>query len=107
MIQMPADRFSFAVRVCREIDLGSVFGFFADSAQDVSPAADRDVFQVKIIADIHTELAFRQVADMSLGRFDLVPFSEVFADRFRFRGRLDNDQFLFGGCHDDSSLRMG
>ena len=99
MIQMPADGFPFAVRVCREIDLGSVLGFLPDPAQDIAAAADCDVFQFKVMIGINTELTFGQVTDMALGGFHFIAFSQVTPDRLCFGGRFHNDQFLFCRCH--------
>ena len=100
MEQMPADRFTFTVRVCREIDLGGVLCLFADPAEDIAPAADRDVFQVKIMIDVNAELAFWKITHMALGRFDFISFSEIFPDGLGLCGRFDDDQFLFCGRHD-------
>ena len=96
---MPADGFPFAVRVCREVNLGSVLGFLADTAQDIAASPDRDVFQIKVMIDIHTKLALGQIAYMPLGGFHLISFSQILADGFGLCRRLHDNQFLFVGCH--------
>ena len=81
---MPADRFPFPVRVCREINLGGVSGFFTDFSEDFPAAADRYVFQVKIMIHIHAELTFGKITHMPLRGFHLISFSKIFTDCFGF-----------------------
>ena len=99
MVQMPADGLSLAVRVCCEVNLGSVAGFLADAAEDVAAAADRDIFHFKVFIRIDAELTFREVANMALGGLDLIAFAQIAADGFCLGRRLDDNEFLFCGCH--------
>ena len=96
---MPADCLSFAVRVCCKVDLGSVFCFLADPAENITASTDSDVFQIKIMININTQLALGQITYMSLGSFNLISFSQIFSDGFCFCRRFNNDQFLFHGRH--------
>src|ERR1043166_3516155 len=44
------------------------------------------------LLDVDAELLLRQVHDVADGRADSIAPAEIFADRLRFRGRLDDDE---------------
>ncbi len=93
--QMPADGFPFAVRVsCKEYFV-RIFRIPPQLAQKLAFAADGDIFGFKIILDVNTQLAFRQIADMPHGSLNFIAAPQKFADGRSFRGRFHDNQIFF------------
>jgi hypothetical protein len=60
---------------------------------DVALGFLRDhVVRLEVVLEVHTELALRQVPDMSIGGTDGVVTAQVLLDRLRLGWRLDDDQ---------------
>ena len=55
-------------------------------------AADGDVLRLESMVDIDTELALRQIPDVTYGRLHREVFSQVFADGDRLGGRFHDYQ---------------
>ena len=100
--QMPADGFPFTVRVSCEIYFVSSLRIFTKFAQKFPLPADRNIFGFKVIFKIDTQLAFRQVTDMTHRSLNLIVAAQEFADRSRFCRRFYNHQIFFpcflGSC---------
>ena len=94
--EMPADRFAFAIRVGRDVDVGRVLGGVLELLDDLLARLDRFVLLGEVVVDVHAELALRQVADVAHRRDDLVVAPEILVDGLGLRRRLDHDQCF---CH--------
>ncbi|MNI26159.1 hypothetical protein D3C73_798460 [compost metagenome] len=64
MRQMPGNRFTFAVRVSRQIDFFHFFAGVFEFFQNRALAADRDILGIEIILYFYPDLTFRQISDM-------------------------------------------
>ena len=114
--QVPRNRLSFTVFICREVEAGRVLDHRPELFQVLLLLGRHDVEGFEVLFDVDAELrpfltlepgryfAGRawQVADVSYAGFDAVVRAEVFADRSRFGGRFDNHDggafLLLGHC---------
>ena len=95
--QVPADGFSFTVRVCCEIDVVGFLRLLLQILYRVCLVLGNDIGRFKIIFNINTEAVLaldREIADMSLAGNDGIVFSEIFGDRLGLRRRLYNYQIF-------------
>ena len=58
---MPRDGFSLSIRVGCQIDFRSILGFFFQFFDDISLPADGDVLRFKVVINVDSQLAFRQI----------------------------------------------
>ena len=65
---MPADGFSFAVRVRCEVNLVRFLHFFPKFCENIAFSANCDILWFISVLDIDAELRFGKVANMSLTR---------------------------------------
>ena len=63
---MPGDCLSLAVGVGSQIHFIRFFRLFSELGEDISFSSYGDIFGLVVMFDIYTELAFGQVADVSL-----------------------------------------
>ena len=96
VLDVPADRFAFAVRVGRDVDVSGIFGRVSQLLDDLLARRNRLVLFRKLVLDVHAQLALGQIADVSHRRDDLVVAAQVFVDRLRLRRRLHHDKCF---CH--------
>ena len=99
LAQVPGDGFPLAVRVGCQINFRSGARFLADAGQNVSAAANGNVFQCKVMIHVHPDLGLGQVAHMSLGGFHLVALAQILGNGARLGGRLHDNQFLLASSH--------
>ncbi len=89
---MPGNRFAFAVRVRRKVDLLGLFGLGTELLQELSFALDRYVLRRKIMRNIDPEAVFRQILDVPNGCLHRKTRPEIFFDRSGFCRGFNNDQ---------------
>ena len=65
LLKMPGNRFSFAVRVGREINFICLLHRLAKSCQHISLSADGYIFRLKIMFGVKSHLTFRKITNMS------------------------------------------
>ena len=92
--QVPSNRLPFAIGVGRHKDLGRVLRSVLQFLEDLLATRDDFVRRLESILDVHTELAFGQIADVAHRGDDLVVLAEIFIDRLRLCGRFDHHQCL-------------
>ena len=102
--KMPRNRFSLAVRVRREKDAIGFLRFLLDAFQYVSASAKRDIFRFERMLGIDAELRFRQVAHVSVARYDLELAAQKLPDCFCLCRRLNDHQRVFRFCHIETPL---
>ena len=89
--QVPGDRFSFAVFVSCENDARPLsWRAFGDFRRPV-PLFRDDIGRLKVVLYVDADLAFREIADMAVGRFDDKILADEFADRFCLGGGFNDD----------------
>jgi hypothetical protein len=91
---VPGDRFTLAVGIGREVDVFLALRCLAQFGDDLPFAVNHLVVGREVFLEIDPELALRQVDEMSDRRLHLVVATEVFGERPRLGGRLDNDEML-------------
>ena len=91
--QVPADRFTFAVRVRCEEDLIRFLDFLAEFCQNISLSPDRDVLWLVVMLHIDPQLGFREVADMAVARIHHIGRAEEFFYGLHLCRRLNNNKF--------------
>jgi hypothetical protein len=89
---VPTDRFTFTIRVGRDVDLIRVMRGFLDLGQRLFLAGDRNVLRSETLLDVDAELFFREVADVTDGRFHAVAAPEVLAQGLRLARGLHDDE---------------
>ncbi len=90
--QVPGDGLAFAVRVrCEEDGVGVLDGL-GDGIDVLRVAVDDLVLHAEVVVGIDGAGLRHEVADMAVGGQDLVVLAEVFLERLRLRGRLDDEQ---------------
>ena len=85
-LEVPGDRFALPVRVRCQIDAVRLFDQLAQARQELSLAADRDVFGLIIMFDIDAHLTLGEVAYMSVGRRHLIRGPQKLLDRLHLGG---------------------
>ena len=95
---VPGDRLTLAVEVGREEDEIGALGRLLDLVDLLAPVVVDDVLGLELVVDVHAELALArvlgQVADMAVGREDLVIGPQVPLDGARLGRRFDDDEVL-------------
>ena len=96
--QMPGDRFSFAVRICCEIDaFGSLSGFL-EVIYVGSLLFGDDVLRRERILDIDAHGALGKITDVTFGCGDDISFGKHLGEGVGLRRRLYDHQIVFR-CH--------
>src|SRR4029453_7473401 len=90
--QMPADRFSLAVRVGGDEDRLGVLGGVLELLQDLLAAGDYLIRGLEAVLDVDAKLALGQIADMAHRGDDLVVPAQIFIDGLRLGRRFDHNQ---------------
>ena len=90
--QMPADGFTFPLRVRRDVNISDIFRGALQLRDHFLAGGDRLVDRRKAFVDVDAELALRQIAHVSHRRDDFVVAPEVLVDRFCLRRRFDDDK---------------
>ena len=104
LLQVPGDGLPFPVRVGGEIDgVAAVRGVLELVHQGLL-ALDLDIVGLEIVLDVHAQGALGQVAQVAHAGLDQIFISEVFADRLRLGGRLDDHQIGCSMCHGKTSM---
>ncbi len=98
--QMPPDRFAFAVRVGCDVNVGRLFRGALQLRDNLLSCSDWLVGGSEPFVDVDTELALRQIADVSHRREHLVVASEILVDCLCLRRRFDDDERF---CHGNLS----
>ena len=98
---MPGDRLALAVRVRCEIDDVAVLGVFFQLTDQLALVADGLIDRFKIVFDVHAELAFGQIAQMTHAGLDHIVLAEIPLNGFRLRRGLNDHQMFL--CHAYSS----
>ena len=80
--QMPGDRFALPVRVSRKENLVGFLYFLSERCQDLSLAADCNIFRFVIIRRVKTELALGKIPHMTRGSHNHIAGAKEFTDRF-------------------------
>ena len=88
---MPADRFSFTVRVGRKDQASGLFRFVADRLELLRLVRIVLPGHGKTVIRVDRSILWRKVADMSVGRQHLEIRSQIFLDGLGFGGRLDDN----------------
>ena len=94
--KMPRDRLALAVRVRREHHDIDVLDGLRDGVDVLRVALDQLVLHLEIVVGVHRAGLRHEVAHVAIGSEDLEILAEVFLERFRLRGRLDDEQMR---CH--------
>ena len=79
--KVPGDGLSLPVRVGGKEDLGGVFGLLFEVLDGIAFAADIDIMCFKVIFDIHSKCAFRQVTHVADRCNHFVVGTEIAFDR--------------------------
>ena len=95
--QVPADGLSLSVLIRRQPNHFSLLGQFLEFRHHLGARRTDDVFGGKIVFNVHTLIAFGEVADVAHGRFDHKVLPEVTLDGFGLCRRLDDDKILGHG----------
>jgi len=85
------NRFTFPVRVRREIDGIHRPGQLLQLGQNFFFSGDDDVIGFKVVVGIHAQRALRQIFDVAVRGLDGKSLSQIFLDGFRLGWRFDND----------------
>ena len=93
---MPGDRLALAIRVGREIDCVSGPDRFLQRRDDLFFAFGYLIHRHEAAVDIHAQVALGQIAHMAHGRFDAIAGAEIFLNRLRLGGRLNDHELV---CH--------
>ena len=93
LLDVPGNGFALAVRVGCEKDKLACLRRLAQLGNQLVLALDRDVFGLEIVFEIDAHGLAGQVTQMTHGCLDRVVRAEIFSNRFRLCGRLDDDQF--------------
>src|SRR5262249_13543693 len=88
------DRLAFAVGIGREIDVLLALRRLAQLGDDLPLAVNDLILGGEILLDVDAELALGQIDDVPHRRLHLVVATEVFGERPRLGGRLDDDEML-------------
>ena len=97
LVQVRGNGFAFPVRVGRQINRRRRLRLLLEVRQNLFFTGNNDVLGLKVVLEIDADLALRQIFDMTERGFDVVFLTEIFVDRFRLGGRL-NDNQSFGQC---------
>ena len=89
---VPGDGLAFPVRVRPQIDLRDVRGDFLQLLDDFGLSQDGDVFGGKIVFQVHPQLVFRQVLDVSFAGDHLDVGAQVFLQGLGLGGRFYDEQ---------------
>ena len=93
--QMPADGFTFTVRVGRQQHTVGVLGLALQLFDELFLAFDADVLRRIVMLDVDAQLGGGQIADVAHAGRNFVVFAQIFADGLRLGRRLHDDEF----CH--------
>ncbi len=91
---VPGDCLSLAVRIRRKENLIGLGGGLFQFGDDLFLLVENGVGRLEGFSQINAERVFRKVFDMADRGLDLVILSEVFAERFDFRRRFDDNQCI-------------
>ena len=89
--QMRGDRFSFAIRVRRQVDGVHADGQLLQPRDDLFFTGNDDVFGLEIVVDIDAEGALGQILDMPERGLDRIAFAQILFDGLRLSRRFDDD----------------
>ena len=92
LLDVPADRLPFTVRVGGDEDFTGALCDPFELGEDVFLALDRDVIGGEAMLDVDAKLLGGQVTHVAHGCLHREAFAEVLADRFGLGWRLDDDQ---------------
>ncbi len=104
LVQMPRDRFPFAVFVRRQIEVFGLLDRILQFADLLLFLRWNDVHRLKPLVGIHPQigprfrlellrdlfLSLRQISNVANASLDLIVASQVFRNRLRFGWRLDD-----------------
>ena len=76
-LQMPGNSFPFAVRVCCKIYDIRVFRTLPEIRNHICSSLDRNIVRLKIVLYVHTQLALRQITQVSHGSDNLIFTSQI------------------------------
>ena len=96
--QVPADCFTFAIRVSREEQGVSFLQCLLDGVDMLFIALDDLVLHGEIEVRIDRPFFGQQIAHMTIGGQHFVVLAKVLFDGLALGGRLDNDQILTHLC---------
>ena len=88
---VPGDRLALAIGVGREDDPVGVLHRLGDVGQPLGRFGIDVPEHGEIGVGIDRAVLGRQIADMAIGRIDLVALAEIFVDRLGLRRRFDDD----------------
>ena len=93
---VPADRFSFAIRVSRENEAVRLLGVVGDFLEAALLVAIEFPVHREILVRAHAAILGRQIADMAVAGQNLEVLAEVFFDGFRLGRRFYDDELHCG-----------
>ena len=99
--EVVADRFSFPVRVGREVDAGGLFCRPLEALEDLGPVRNHFELRAKTVRDVHREAPLRQVPDVSSRGHDPVGAPQKPLDGLGLGGGFDDDECV---SHDVRSV---
>ena len=91
---MPADCLSLAVRVRCEINAVRLFHFLAELREDLSLAADGDVFRLIVVIHVDPQLGLRKIPHMALACVHGIIAAEELFDGLYLCRRLNDDKIV-------------
>ena len=89
--QMRADGFAFTIGVGGQVDGVGFLRCLSQALHDVRLVGADLVGRLEVALDIDAQLFLGQIHDVAVGRLDRVVAAEIFVDRLRLCGRLDDD----------------
>src|ERR1017187_6987899 len=98
--QMPGNRLAFPIRIGRQVNLLGTLRGLLQFGDQCFPLGGDLVRGLELLLNLNTELALRQIPDVTHGGLHTEVRAQVLVDRLRFRGRFNDDQFF---CHAFSS----
>ena len=96
--KVPGDRLTFAVGVCRQVDVAGLLGCIADLFNGAGLFLRHNVFGEEPIVDLDTKVALGKIADVAYGRFNVVFGAEDARNCPCLGGRLDYNETFAVPC---------
>ncbi len=84
--QMPRNRFTFAIWVGRQENLGGSFDRILEVVNRFTLVVRHAIFRLEVVIHVYRKLRHQQIADMAFGCLDGITSAEEVADTSRFSG---------------------
>ena len=103
-LQMPGDCLALAVRVRCKIDNITFFRFLFQLLDQLALVTDRLIDRLEIVLDVHADLAFGQVTQVSHAGLDHIFLAQISLNGFRLCRRFHDHQVFVSHAHSSNSV---